>query len=51
MPQTDDINWQKPLASCDVDIAAPHAVTKAEAVRNNGTVLVERWQKLAGLIK
>lgn len=55
MPQTDNIDWQKPLAAGEVDIAAPHAAaattTKAEAVRNNGAVLVERWQKLAGLIK
>ena len=53
MPQTDNIDWQKPLAAGEVDIAAPHAATKAESVlRKNGeTVLVERWQKLAGLIK
>lgn len=55
MPQTDNVDWQKPLAAGVVDIAEPHAEPKskqAESRESNGTpVLVERWQKIAGLIK
>lgn len=53
MPQTDNVDWQKPLAAGEVDIVEPHAAVAAESVlRQKGNiVLVERWQKLAGLIK
>lgn len=54
MPQTDNVDWQKPLAAGEVDIVEPHAQeTSLEAAGHvrQGTVVVERWQRLAGLIK
>lgn len=55
MPQTDNVDWQAPLAAGEVDIAEPHAKagTQEESIhrQKGNVVLVERWQKLAGLIK
>ena len=48
MPQTDDVNWKRPLEAGEVDIAEPHAKTEG---RNRSEYILERWQKLAGLIK
>lgn len=51
MPQTDDVDWKRPLEAGEVDIAEPHAKKTQEGRSSNGAVVLERWQKLAGLIK
>lgn len=52
MPQTDNVDWMAPLEAGLIDIVEPHA--KTESLRRrvaNDRVVLERWQKLAGLIK
>lgn len=54
MPQTDNVDWRSPLEAGVVDIVPPHAedVKKESRYRrSNDQVVLERWQKLAGLIK
>ena len=58
MPQTDDVNWQEPLKHGLVDIGDPHASPKdikksleAAGRKRTGNVVLERWQRLAGIIK
>lgn len=53
MPQTDNVDWKSPLEAGLVDIVPPHAgeVKKESRARRGDLVVLERWQKLAGLIK
>ena len=58
MPQTDDVDWQKPLKQGIVDIVGPHAdpedikkSLEAAGRKRTGNVMLERWQRLAGIIK
>jgi hypothetical protein len=47
MPQTDDVDWEEPLAQGVIDIAEPHG-TQQES-KKGGKMILERWRKLAGL--
>lgn len=56
MPQTDDVDWQKPLEQGLVDVVGPHAEPEdikksieAAGRKRTGNVMVERWQRLAGI--
>ena len=52
MPQTDNIDWRAPLEAGLVDIVEPHAqIPESRRRGNNDRIVLERWQKLAGLIK
>ena len=55
MPQTDDAtgdkDWKVPLAKGEVDIKSPHAGSKKEEARDLGHPLLERWQRLSGIMK
>ena len=56
MPQTDDVDWKTPLEKGLVDIAEPHAdptqiPTAAESRSRYDDLIIERWQKMAGLLK
>ena len=58
MPQTDDVDWQKPLKQGIVDIVGPHAEPEdikksleAAGRKKTGNVMLERWQRLAGIVK
>jgi len=56
MPQTDNIDWKTPLEKGLVDIAEPHAdpsqlATAAESRSRHDGLIMERWQKMAGLLK
>ena len=53
MPQTDDVNWQEPLKKGKIDIAPPHGnETQKESKKvSSNKVMVERWARLAGIIK
>ena len=52
MPQTDNVDWRAPLEAGLVDIAEPHAQLPESRRRgNNDRIVLERWHKLAGLIK
>ena len=56
MPQTSNINWEKPLAAGIIDIVAPHASNDAlekvaeNKITKNQSIILERWHKIAGLI-
>lgn len=56
MPQTDNIDWKTPLEKGLVDIADPHAdpdqlPTAAESRSRHDELVMERWQKMAGLVR
>ena len=54
MPQTDNVNWMPPLEDGEIDIEEPHASSgsvRAERRTRSGDIFVERWQKLAGILK
>lgn len=54
MPQTDNVNWMPPLEDGKIDIEEPHASpdsVRAERRTRSGDIFVERWQKLAGILK
>lgn len=48
MPQTDDVDWETPLKKGQIDIAPPHA---KESIDREDNAILERWSKLAGLVK
>jgi hypothetical protein len=48
MPQTDNVDWVHPLKTGQIDIAHPHA---KGLIEKNDDVIIERWQKLAGILK
>lgn len=56
MPQTDNVEWKDPLAQGLIDVKPPHGksdegkVSQKESHRRGGVVL-ERWHRLAGIIK
>lgn len=56
MPQTDNVDWKDPLAQGLIDVKPPHGkagggqASQKESLNRRGVVL-ERWQKLAGIIK
>ena len=54
MPQTDNVDWMAPLEDGEIDIEEPHASSdsvQAERRTRSGDIFVERWQKLAGILK
>lgn len=51
MPQTDNVDWRAPLEAGLVDIVEPHAQIESRRRGNNDRIVLERWQKLAGLLK
>lgn len=51
MPQTDNVDWRAPLEAGLVDIVEPHAAVSERRRRTNDLIVLERWHRLAGLIK
>ena len=52
MPQTDDAGaWKKPLEKGEIDIMAPRAQKTEESKMNSSDIVLERLQKLAGILK
>lgn len=56
MPQTDNVDWKDPLAQGLIDVKPPHGKAgggqaSQKETRERGGIVLERWQRLAGIIK